>query len=75
MAVSAKMQDNHECLTEYESAKELGFNYKIDSKSLLLDIKALMREYYAVTFTETEDALQLQFNNGQTFILSAKEVL
>lgn len=75
MAVPANEQGHHECLPEYESAKELGFNYKVDSKSLLLDIKALMREYYAVTFTVAEDVLQLQFNNGQTFILSAKEVL
>lgn len=75
MAVSANEQVHHECVTEYESAKELEFNYEVDSKSLLLDIKALMREYYAVTFTETEDTLQLQFNNGQKFILSAKEVV
>ena len=75
MVVSTNEQDHHNCVTEYESAKELNFNYKLDSKSILLDIKALMREYYTVTFTATEDALQLQFNNGQTFIVSAKEVL
>lgn len=74
MTVTAKEQ-KHEFLTELESAQEVGFNYKVDTKSVLLDIKALMREYYAATFTATEDALQLQFNNGQTFILSAKEVL
>lgn len=74
MAVPVKEQSYHECLTEYESAKELGFNYKVDLKSVLLDIKALMREYYTATFTVEEDALKLQFNNGQTFILKAEEV-
>ncbi len=74
MAVTAKKQE-HAFLTELESAQEVGFNYKVDAKSVLLDLKVLMREYYAATFTATEDALQLQFNNGQKFILSAKEVL
>ncbi len=74
MAVTAKKQE-HVFLTELESAQEVGLNYKVDATTVLLDLKVLMSEYYAATFTETEYALQLQFNNGQKFILSAKEVL
>ena len=75
MAVPAKEQRSYECLTELESSKEIGFNYKVDAESILLDLKVLLRDYYTATFTKEENALKLQFNNGQTFILSAKEVV
>ena len=57
---------------ETEAAKEL--NYKLDAESILFDLKVLMREYYAATFTVEENALKLQFTNGQTFRLTAVEV-
>ena len=75
MAVPAKEQRYHEFLTEKESAKEVGLEYKVEAEEILFDLKVLLRDYYAATFTKDENALKLQFNNGQTFILSAKEVL
>lgn len=75
MAVPVTEQKHHEFTTETESAKEAGLGYKVDAESILFDLKVLLREYYAATFTYDENALKLQFTNGQTFILNAKEVL
>ena len=74
MAKREKKYEYHEFVTETESAKEANFDYKIEEESILFDLKVLLREYYAATFTAEGDALKLQFNNGQTFILSVKEV-
>ena len=74
MAVSAKEQKYHEFVMEKESAQEVGLTYKVEAEEILFDLKVLLRDYYAATFTKDENALKLQFNNGQTFILSAKEV-
>lgn len=65
---------DHHFVTETESAQQAGFNYKVETEELLLDLKVLLREYYAATFTVEENALKLQFNNGQTFILNIKEI-
>lgn len=65
----------HVFATKTEAAQESGIDYKVDAESVLLDLKVLLRDYYAATFTKEEDALTLQFTNGQKFILSAKEVL
>ena len=73
MIAEKTQPSEHLFARDMESAKR--FDYKIDRESLLLDIKALLREYYAATFTAEADALKLQFTNGQSFILSAKEVL
>lgn len=72
MTVKNTQPSEHVFLKELESLN--GFDYKIDVKSFLLDVKVLLREYYAGTFTEQADALTVRFNNGQSFILSAKEV-
>ena len=74
MAVPVKEQRYHELVTETESAQETGLAYKVDAESILLDLKVLLRDYYAATFTKDENALKLQFNNGQIFVLKAKEV-
>lgn len=65
----------HKFATETESAKEEGIGYKVDAESILFDLKVLMREYYDATFTFEENALKLQFTNGQTFVLCVKEIL
>lgn len=62
----------HTFSTKTEAAKEL--NYKVDAESILLDLKVLMREYYAATFTVEEDSLILKFTNGQAFRLTAVEI-
>ena len=64
----------HEFVIDKEMAQDVDLDYQIEAESLLFDLKVLLREYYAATFTKEEDALKLQFNNGQTFILSIKEV-
>ena len=75
MSVPAKEQRYHELITERESAQELGLGYKVEVEEILLDLKVLLRDYYAATFTKDENTLKLRFTNGQTFILNDKEVL
>ena len=74
MAKREKKYDYHEFVTEKESAEEANLDYEVEIESLLLDLKVLLRDYYAATFTADGDALKIQFNNGQTFILSVEEV-
>lgn len=50
------------------------FTCLTDEKSLLLDMKALLKEFYIATFMEEENALFLQFNNGQRFKITVKEI-
>ena len=75
MAVQTKERRFHGFVKEKESALEVRLDYKVEAEEILFDLKVLLRDYYAATFTKDENALKLQFNNGQTFILSAKEVL
>ena len=49
------------------------FNWTTDSVELLKDIKFLLKEYYVATFTDSNNALKIKFNNGQSFILSLNE--
>ena len=37
-------------------------------------MKALLKEFYIATFMEEENALFLQFNNGQRFKITIKEI-
>lgn len=71
MVAKKDQRPKHIFLKDLES---INVNYKIDMNLFLLDLKVLIKEYYAATLTEQADALTVQFNNGQTFILSAKEV-
>ena len=48
--------------------------FTLSETDLLFDVKALMKEYYCGTFTESGKGLKLQFTNGQKFILSIKEI-
>lgn len=73
MKEQVKKHPTHVFATRTGSVKE--FDYKIDEESILLDLKVLLREYYAATFSVQEDALQLQFTNGQKFSLKAKEIV
>ena len=74
MAKREEKYEYHEFVTKTESAEQANLDYEVESESLLLDLKVLLREYYAATFTVDEKALKIQFNNGQTFILTVKEV-
>lgn len=56
-----------------ESAGQ-NLQFTVDEKSLLLDLKVLIKEYYAATFSENGNLLLLKFTNGQTFLLSVNEV-
>lgn len=46
----------------------------VDETGLLMDIKFLINEYYLATFSEKENALEIAFNNGQKFRLTANEI-
>lgn len=48
-------------------------NWFITSKDLLMDLKLLIKEYYAARFTEEDNFLKLSFVNGQTFLISLQE--
>lgn len=48
-------------------------DYMVDEFSVLLDIKALLKDYYIATFTAKEKGLKIEFDNGQKFIISVKE--
>lgn len=75
MAVPARKHEYHEMVTGKESARDVGLDYKIEAEEILFDLKVLLRDYYAATFTKDENALTLRFTNGQTFVLKAEEVL
>lgn len=47
---------------------------KIDETGLLMDIKYLINEFYLATFTDTENTLDIAFNNGQKFRLAVNEI-
>ena len=53
---------------------ENGRDYIIDANDLLLDLKVLMKEYYAGTFNAEGTALKVNFKNGQKFLISVIEI-
>jgi hypothetical protein len=63
---------NHLFLTETEGAKD-NLKYTVGAKDLLIDLKVLLKEYYAATFTEDGSSLIMKFTNGQVFCLNLKE--
>lgn len=67
-----KERSNHLFVKEMECEDKLQF--KVDELSLLLDVKVLLKDYYTATFTESENALRINFDNGQTFEISVSEV-
>lgn len=68
-----RKKQGHLFVTEMDSAKD-GLCFRVDEKSLLLDFKALLKDYYAATFNNGEDGLCIVFDNGQKFLLSVKEI-
>ena len=65
-----KQERIHEMVTDTDFAKVCEFRNEVSTMELLLDIKVLMKEYYAATFSDSEEALIIAFNNGQKFLLS-----
>ncbi|MDE6505597.1 MAG: hypothetical protein K2L42_07000 [Clostridia bacterium] len=63
----------HMFSTQTDGAK-YELNYKIDDLGILLDLKFLLGEYYAATFSPEGNALCLSFTNGQKFRISVTEV-
>ena len=63
----------HLFVSEMEGLEQ-NLSFTIDEKSLLLDLKVLIKEYYAVTFNQSEDGLILTFCNRQRFCISVKEI-
>lgn len=62
----------HLVTTESESMQ--GLVNTINAYDLLLDIKALVSEYYIATFSQEKDWLKISFNNGQKFKIEIKEI-
>ncbi len=65
-------ESTHMFITETEGAKDK-FNYKVEAEDILLDLKALLKEYYAATFSADGKSLKISFNNGQVFKLMVEE--
>lgn len=68
-----KNKQPHLFLNEMECA-DGNFNYNLEEHELLIDLKVLIKEYYAATFTEDGGTLILNFTNGQKFKLTLKEI-
>lgn len=66
-------KQSHKCLRDY-GFHEGQLDYTVDVFSLMLDMKALMSEYYVATFTQEADSLLIQFNNGQKFSVKVEEI-
>ena len=61
------------CLPKTETAN-VQFKYMVDIDSIILDLKAMIKEYYFATFSEEGNSLILKFSNGQKFRLSIDEI-
>ena len=48
-------------------------NEQIESKQLLQEIEPLIKEYFICDVALTKEGLQLNFSNGQSFVLTVKE--
>lgn len=53
--------------------KQLANEQRIKSKQLLQEIEPLIKDYFVCNVALTEEGLQLDFCNGQSFVLSIKE--
>ncbi len=62
-----------EHLYSVDNRSEDGFQYTVEAHDLLIDIKVLLKEYYAATFNNDGQTLIMRFNNGQVFHLTLKE--
>ncbi len=65
-------KNTHIFINETEGAKDR-FNYKVEAEDIMLDLKVLLKEYYAATFGINGKSLKISFNNGQVFKLSVLE--
>ncbi len=65
-------KENHLFVAETEGAKDK-FNYNVEAEDIMLDLKVLLKEYYAATFGIDGKSLKISFNNGQKFKLSVSE--
>ena len=61
-------------IKETECASETQFDFFVDEREMLSDIKAILAEYYVATFTSDENALTVGFNNGQKFLVCVKAI-
>ncbi|MGN0812592.1 MAG: hypothetical protein ACI4MQ_03680 [Candidatus Coproplasma sp.] len=53
--------------------KQLANEQKIEREQLLQEIEPLVKEYFICNVALTEEGLQLNFSNGQSFVLIVKE--
>lgn len=59
---------------DLDCVKEAGIKQFIGSNDILIDLKAILKNYYVATFNEEGNALKITFNNGQSFIISVTGV-
>lgn len=62
----------HVLLPKYECLQ--GLTCKVDERSLMFDIKVLLKEYYMATFCADGKTLQIALNNGQKFCITIEEI-
>lgn len=67
------MKDNKHLFVPDMEGAEGKFDYCVGGHDLLIDIKVLLKEYYAATFSDDGSSLLMQFSNGQKFRLRLEE--
>lgn len=70
MTEKEEQNTEHSFVTDYEGEN---IEWRVEKKSLLLDLKYLLKEYYTATFTQKGESLLIKFNNGQNFEIKIKE--
>ena len=60
---------------EKENKKNTEVNYTITPMQLLHEIQPLLKEYFKGDFEVKNNAINMCFKNGQTFILKIGEVV
>ncbi len=57
-----------------DCAKEYGYTTKTSAMDIAMDLKFLLRDFYLATFDVSGETLNINFENGQKFKLTVKEV-
>ncbi|HCH74339.1 MAG TPA: hypothetical protein DEV87_04065 [Clostridiales bacterium] len=57
-----------------DCAKDYGYTTKASAMDIAMDLKFLLRDFYLATFDVSGETLNINFENGQKFKLTVKEV-
>lgn len=66
---------NYQPTPALDCAKEYGIVSIMSASEMAMDLKFLLRDFYLATFDVSGESLNINFENGQKFKLTVKEVL